>query len=478
MHHAIYDNGKRSHIGFGYSGNPKLTETPYERENLVRKIRTLLQYEPHLNAAIKAPSKFVVGKGIFPEPLSGSDEYKTEFKKRFKRWAKNALVCDKGGKLNYVDMQYMIDAGFRRDGEGFVFNQKTGTIPQFQVVDPLLIKSGKSNEGNVRDGIRINENERPLGCFVSDFSLTKNRFSTSQKYVRINNYNHLVNFETPHQVRGRTCFHNSATIAHDLLDILTSEKDAHQTHLGLSAHIKKKKNSTYSVADNLSDNDHSYLADEGHTEKQIEEKTESSLVQLNGAQMIESPDVEEVKLLSSNRNLTGLKDLVEILLRQLAHSSGYTYEFLFDLASLGGVTARIDLEANYLEIERDQDRLINQVLYPLVRFWAASEIKEGRLQDAPEDFWNIGFRRPSKATADIKNNGKNARENIDYRIATRGDAINDSGEGFEDFVKRNIGEIETERRMVSESNLSWEEYTETITKLEQPNQNNEPPPTN
>ena len=463
-HHAAFDfHSKRSRLGFGYSLQSRLSSNQYEREALVLKIKLLEEYEPHISAAIDGPTKFVVGKGIFPFPMTGSDEYKKDFKEKFMNWAKNSQICDKGGKFNWVKMQKMADRSRRAYGESFIFYQSSvNDFPQFQIVDPLLVRSGSSNRNNVRDGIRFDSNDRPLGCYVSNAKIS--RFDTSTKFFARNLYAHIANYPSAHHLRGRTPFHNSATVVHDLLDLLTSEKDAHATHLGLAAHIKKKRQSTYNMEDNFDENDE--IVEEEITGEKPEDK-EQGFAQIRGATMVESPDIEEVKLLSSNRQTAALKDLVELCLRQVSYSCGYTYEFLFDLSSLGGVTARIDLESNYKAIENEQNDLIDEVLYPFVRFWVAKMIKEGRLEDPPEDFFKIGFRCPAKATADIKHNGKNARENIDYRLVTRSETIEDTGRSYEDFVRQNIEDIELEKRLVEESSLEWEEYTETIKKSEQ-----------
>lgn len=457
QHPASDRNGSRSDLKWIRHSSPKLELNPRDRREQVRKARTLENYLGAVSKFKYGIANYVVGTGHRPTPLTDSEEFNAEVLEQWNNWANNPDLCDRAGKNTVYDLQKMASAGECGDGEAIILPQKTANgWPQLLLVDPLLVGSPSIDRSrDVYDGVKTDKTGKILGYYIqSDSDGTGNLFSTKSQFYKKNQVFHLCDFKRAQQLRGRTELHSALNLLHDIVDLFALEIQATKTQQSLAVHVKKKANSSITLEGSLDDV-------EGATQAENNESPTKEIgkSQLPGASIIEDEEIEEVKLLQSNRPNESLKEFTELLFRQIAASGGWSYEFLCDMSDIGGASARYVLADAYIQIQAKQLRMERQIDFPIYRWWLASMIKLGKFKTpVPEKWWKVKFQFPAKVTMDIKHDGKQLLDLIKSGLVTEEEVFEAQGKSRIGHVKKRVAELKEVMNECGDEDVPVEYY--------------------
>ena len=458
-HPAAYENSTRSRLAFISGSNPKLELRPYERRALVRKIRTLENYSGLVTRASHGTAGYVVGSGINPIPSTEDPEFNQRVSEAWEAWSTNAEACDRSGRLTVADLQLSLAAGEVLEGEGFVAFQKAASgLPQFLQIDSQFVGSGFQEDPETYDGVKTDKAGRVKGYYVSSNLIgNSNSFSTTAKFYPKNLLLQFIDHRRAHRLRGKSCLHSAANNIHDLVDLLSLEKQATKTHQGLAVHLKKRTGSTFSLESAFDDAEQDALADGGTDE---EFKKKAAKAKLPGVSVLEDPELEDVKLLNSNRPNANLTEFYELIVREVACSTGFPFEFLWNISAVGGAPARYILADAYITIQRKQRLLTRQIMFPIYRWWLASMQKLWRetngargIEPGPDKWWSVQWQYPAKATMDIKHDGKQLIELLTHGLTTETAIYEGAGMSRSKQVDLRIDEIAEVLRKCEEADI-------------------------
>jgi capsid protein len=431
---------------------------------VIRKIRTLENYLGTISKIRYGTANYVVGSGHRPIPSTDSDEFNKLVLKEWKKWAENPKMCDRTGKNTVYDMQHLCASGEMGDGEAFLITQKTRSgYPQLLMVDPLLVDNPihKESTGIIRDGVKLDGAGKILGYWVKSYGDESNPFLTTSKFVPSNQIFHYCNFKRTELVRGMSPLHSAANHFHDIIDLISLEISATKTHQAMAIHVKKTKGSTLSLEDQFDDVDKAIeesISEETGNASQYEK--EDGLSKVHGASLIDDDGIDEVNLLTSDRPNQSLKEFFHLILQECANSTEFSYEFFYNMANLGGASARYSVADAYAVIQAKQQRMTRQVNYPIYRWWLASMIKRGTFDgvEIPEHWWECKWEYPPKITLDIKHDGKNLIELLSNGLTSETEIFEATGKSRQEHVHRRVRELREVLDACEQEGIPFELY--------------------
>lgn len=445
------------------SSSPALELYPYDRKQIIRKIRTLENYLGTISKIRYGTANYVVGSGHRPIPATENEEFNTRVLEEWKKWAENPDLCDRSGKNTVYDMQHLCSSGEMGDGEAFVLPQKTSNgYPQLLMVDPLLVDNpSRNSDKNVRDGVKLDGAGKVLGYYVNSGGNQSNSFQTTSKFFRRNQIFHYVTYKRTEQIRGKSPLHSAARHFHDVIDLIAMEISATKTHQAMGIHVKKRQGSTLSLEEQYDDVDEAVekaLAAETGSDPDTEKR--DGVVQVHGAAVIEDPEVEEVNMLTSDRPNVSIKEFIYLILKEASNATLIPFEFYHDMSGLGGVTARYSLADAYVAISDKQRRLTRQVSFPIYRWWLASMIKLGKFDDVeiPEKWWVCDWQYPPKITVDIKHDSKALIELLANGLTSETAIFDATGVSRSEHVSRRVKELKEVLEECKNEGVPWELY--------------------
>jgi ClpP class serine protease len=117
---------------------------------------------------------------------------------------------------------------------------------------------------------------------------------------------------------------------------------------------------------------------------------------------------EEIKLLLDQRPHPNQLEFLEHLVRDIAWGLGCSPDILWNIAKLGGATARyVMADAQQTLIEPMQELLADQFCSRFWVYYIAKEMKAGRLMPCQDpEWWKHGWQPQQKLTVDITRDGK------------------------------------------------------------------------
>lgn len=388
---ATQNSTARSTLTFPLTARREITR--FTRLELLKKVRALGANLGLIERMKGQVRKYSVGRGIFPQPQTTDLDWNEEAATRFDDWANNRFVCDTAGAMTYWERQGFHAETYFAEGESFdgMISSSFAGAPMLQLFDNAEIgnpyMSGYSRD--YIDGVKPSALNRPISYLVTTETGALRNFDTRE--VSATDMIHLVRRKRANQLRGLTPFAPGINCAIDKLDLRALTIAAAKLHEAMGVVVKRK------AAD---------AGKKGVTNELVKRLgPDGKLTEVN--EKIFGPNIhycgtdEDVSIVTSDRPTQNLMDFGDELIRDICLGTGLSFEIVWDLATLGGATARIALADAQWFFDGIQDAL-NELINQRVWVWfCASMMNSGELSKCKDPrWWTCHWQGPPKLTAD------------------------------------------------------------------------------
>ncbi len=405
---AAFDSASRSSfVAFPVVARREFTRT--NRVNILKKVRAL---EANLGLISRMKSqvgKYAVGFGVFPFPQTKDAPWNEESRTKFMDWGNNPNVSDVAGAMTFWERQRFHAETIFAEAESFdaLVSSSISGFPQLQLFDSSEIGMPfyTPPDGQfVVDGVRVNDNNKAVSYIVATQPPSAGIFSSTYEVREIDAADmiHVIRRKRANQLRGVSPFAPGVNSAIDQLDLRSVITASAKLHEALGLVVKKKsgdagKKGITGQVKKLVDGDGKVT--------QVDEKfIRGAIIQYLGID-------EELDIVSSDRPTQNILDFLVFLIRDICLGTGLSFEIVWNLADLGGATARIALADAQWFFDSIQDTLNDRFNQRVWVWWAASMMKNGQLSRCSDPrWWNCHWQGPAKLTAD---EGYTAQAQID-----------------------------------------------------------------
>jgi capsid protein len=397
---ALYDGANDSKARSSFVAFPLTARrefTRYNRVNILKKVRAL---EANLGLITRMKTqvgKYAVGRGVFPIPQTRHLDWNEESATKFDDWANNRFVCDAAGAMTFWERQRFHAETFFAEAESFdalISSSVTGA-PQLQLFDNSEIGSPYYTTEYTQefiDGVKPNAQNRALSYLVSTQTGPGLYGPVSTAEIAANDMIHLVRRKRANQLRGISPFAPGINCAIDKLDIRALTTAAAKLHEALGVVVKKKSGEAAKTG--ISGKLKKDLDGDGKLTQVDEKFIRGAAIQYLGTD-------EEIEIISSQRPSQNLMDFLHYLIRDICLGTGLSFEIVWNLAELGGATARIALADAQWFFDSVQDAINEMFNQRVWVWWCASMMKSGQLSQCQDPrWWNCHWQGPPKLTAD------------------------------------------------------------------------------
>jgi capsid protein len=383
--------------------------TPYVRSTVLRKLRELEANLGIIQRMKGQVGKYSVGFGIFPVPQTTDTEWNELARAGFMDWGNNPGVCDVAGAMTFWERQRFHAETFFAENESFdaLVSSSVSGAPQLQLFDNSEIGNGlfgnPNNDPAVIDGVRVNAQNRIISYLVA----TQNpmtTFFTRPEFAEIAAADmiHIVRRKRANQLRGISPFAPAINTAIDVMDLDAVINVSAKLHNAMGITVNKRSGEAGKKG--ITGQVRKMIDGDGKVTQVDEKFIRGAMIQYLGLD-------EEIKIVSSDRPTENLLNYLVYRLRHICITTGLPFEIVWDMATLGGATARIALADAQWFFDLVQDT-INDRLNQRVWVWKnASDMKNGVLRECTDPrWWNCHWQGPAKLTAD---EGYSAQAQID-----------------------------------------------------------------
>jgi lambda family phage portal protein len=376
----------------------------WTRIEVLRKIRALEANCGIPGRIASQIGKYAVGKGIMPLPATTDAEWNKLRKESWEEWAMTPMLVDVTGAMDFYEMQKWIVENTFAEGETMTALVKQGGDPSLQLLEVATCQSGYG-ESDWVDGVKLNAAGRAMSYRFCDPTTQKEVYT-----VPAANLIHLWRKKRVGQVRGLSTFYAGVNSLIDVLDTVALEKGAAKLHASLALAVKKKGGTAGRTG--ISGKVNELLGPDGKPDK-LAEKFWA------GAAIAYLEENEEIDLLSSDRPGANLLDFLRFLIREIAVAVGLPYEVVWDMAQLGGATARAMLEDAQWLFDWWGDLLAWRWCRRVYVWKTALDIESGRIRPCTDpNWWRCNWQGPRKITVDAGYSSQNALNEIGAGLAT------------------------------------------------------------
>jgi Bacteriophage capsid protein len=378
----------------------------YTRQELVRKVRALDANLGIYGRIIRKAGQNAVGKGIFPRPITRDKEFNKAAKRLIEEWGGMPGVYSIDDSRDFWEDQRQAAETLVGDGEFFsqlVYSPESGApmvqpLDIFEIVQPIEREQGQIWE----DGILVNEFLRPVAYGVRELSGPYDWRDFRGRVVPRRDMIHIFQRRRAKQLRGITWFYSGINQGIDALDLRALETGTAKLHSALGVVVKKNKGDAGKSG--ISARLEQSLGVSSDKPGQISEHF------IRGAAIEYLASDEGIELVSSDRPSPNLREFIEFLYRDIAIATGLPIEVIYNLASLGGATARAVLEDAQWWFEMIQDKIVERHSRRIYVWRLAVAQHRGEIPVCRDpDWWACAWRGPAKLTVDM---GRTAEANI------------------------------------------------------------------
>ncbi len=407
--------------------------TPRTRKTILEKKRALEANLGLIPRMIGQVGKYAVGFGIFPFPQTKDTAWNEEARPKFMDWANNPSVCDAAGAMTLWERQRFHAETYFGEAESFdvMISSSVAGVPMLQLFDNSEVGGGFTSRPGFFDGVRANGQNRPIEYEVVTATDQFGRPTT--QVIDASDVIHLVRRKRANQLRGLSPFAPGINPAIDLMDIRSLTTAAAKLHEALGVVVKKKSGEAGKAG--VTGKLKKELGDNGKTTEVREDFIRGALIQYLGID-------EEIEIVSSDRPTQNLLDFLVYLIRDICLGTGLSFEIVWNLADLGGATARIALADAQWFFDSIQDTINDRFNQRVWVWWCASMMKSGQLSQCSDPrWWNCHWQGPPKLTAD---SGRTATAEIDLLHSgfnTWADYYNQRGRAWQPVLQQRIDEV-------------------------------------
>ena len=301
--------------------------------------------------------RYVVGR-LQCKSETGDEQVDAAFDNYFHQWCgdergEDGLTqCDITGRHRFLKMVQMSFLGHLVDGDSGAIE----VAPQFsptgrfclQLIEADRIGSpiaNIQNEGYI-DGVNL----EPKSGRVISYKIY--RRTRTQQYIEpqdipVENFIHLHDFERSDEYRGRTKLYRALNDLRDIREALTAEM------------MSAKTQAQFSVMVGLKDP----FSNQGPAAWSGKTDSGTPTQDAQWGKILRMAEGEQFSMMAPSARPSGaFMNLIDTLIRKLAISLELSYGMVWNLATLGGASQRIETEADNMKIQTWQDLLKDYIL--------------------------------------------------------------------------------------------------------------------
>lgn len=390
------DTGVRdSFLAFPVNSRKELNHTT--RRELQRKQRALAANLPLFERINSKIAQHAVGKGIFVRPLTKDREWNQLNRKRYENRVSNPYTYSIDASCDLYEDQRFAAGAYPGDGEFFeAFVREQGGIPLVQRLDPFEIENplgATIAQGRWQDGVLTDGYDRPLSYGVRELPLPGVYRAQTFRPLPADSMIHIFRRRRAHQTRGIPWAFTGINDGIDALDLKALIKGKAKLHSALAIAVRKKKSEAGAngIADQLKK---SFGAD-GQLTRVDENFWRGAAIQYLATD-------EGIDLLSSDCPSDNLLGFIEMLYREIAIGYGIPLEVVYNLAALGGATARAVLEDAQWLFDMVMDTIVMRHSRRHYIWETANAVQSGDIRPCRDpEWWAAAYRGPAKLTVDM-----------------------------------------------------------------------------
>lgn len=375
------------------------------RKELCLKVRALDANLGIYGRIIQKARQHSVGKGIFPRPATRDLPWNDVTRKLFEEWGGHSGVYSIDDSRDIWEDQGHVAEGLVGDGEFLeaMVRAPFSRAPMVQPLDVFEVEQPPFSPGQTgtwEDGVRLNEFMRPVEYAVRELPGPR-EYRKAFRTVPRGSMIHVFRRRRAKQVRGLTWFYSAINQGVDALDLRALETGTAKLHSALGVIVKKKAGEAgkSGVTGNVEK-----LIGDGQKITQINENF------IRGAAIEYLASDEGIELVHSDRPSVNLLTFLEFLYRDIAIATGLPLEVVYNMADLGGASARAVLEDAQWWFEMIQDKIVERHSRRLYVWRIAIAMNSGEIPLCKDpEWWACAWRGPAKLTVDL---GRTAEANI------------------------------------------------------------------
>ncbi|XHR27541.1 MAG: phage portal protein [Chthoniobacteraceae bacterium] len=415
---AIHTNTRTSTAFFPLDARRELR--PQARLELVKKQRFLRNSTGVFRALCEKPVQFALPGGLTPSSATGDPDFDAAADRYFDRWATKPVSVDR--EYTFYESQEMIGAEVPCDGDFFVLKVRSGTARcQVQFLKTHQVGNGPLTPGHGpnswQDGVFRNAVHAALFYRVLQDPLGLG--IASHRDYSCEDMLHIRDPLRCHIGRGLPWGYHGSNSGLDILDMGSLDKVAAKLNLALAAVIKKTgarpgglghpinvesifdTPAAGSGAGSSSGTDPETPPPSGQPNGRI-----SWEALLGGGAMPVLEDGQDIQFLDLKRVSGQFIPSAEYLIRDIAIGWGLSFEAIWNMAALGGATARFILEDLNAFLSKLQRMLISRYCHPTRSWVIANGIVRGEIPECKsEAWWECTWQGPQKVTVDRGRDG-------------------------------------------------------------------------
>lgn len=391
-----------------------------DRVQLIRETRDLAENEPIIKSMLWKIANYSVGKMLY-QSLTEDPKARDEYEEFFKDWCKRCDITNRHtfGRLGQLSLMSMYTDGdigtvLMDNGDNIVLKSIEGDL----IGNPNQVM----NSNSYASGILLDFDGAPTGYRIYQRDINSLAYHDpidipSQHFV------HLFDPMRTSQYRGVSAFTPGINTIKDLHDILENERFAVKQGSSIT---------TVTTNPNGEPTDPNIYKDVVQDPNGVSRVNNIESYEA-GTNRYAQPG-EEVKMFDLNRPSVTFQGFAQMLVRLVALSVNLPYGFVYDLGSLGGVSARLDSAQAQREIERIQELFVEKWANPIKQVVLARAIQAGKIR--PTRDWNKGkWQFSAHVTADIGHESDAAIQEVRAGLRTRTDWYGQKGQDFDEQSK-------------------------------------------
>lgn len=335
------------------------------REKMLGEARALCQTVGICNSITSKYADYVVGSCNVKWD-TGDESINEQYEEA---WREGMTLIDYNQQHSLPILCRIAVISALRDGDIFFKEIDAAGVYQLQAIEADRVTSGPYYNNDTQDligGVRIDKTSRARAYRVWDRN--RNGGFVNGRDVPASEMIHIWDTQRFDGVRGVTAFSTALNHLRDWKEILSAEKTAQKAASKLALLVKNAIGAPWLGSKTAFGPD--VTTSEGNTVKG--EEISDGVIQylVNG---------DHMEAFMSNRPSGGFFQLAELLLRDISIGIGLPYEFVWNMAALGGPGVRLMSKQSERVFKRSQQDLEFRFLNRVVMRKTAVDIEHGRL---------------------------------------------------------------------------------------------------
>lgn len=395
------NNGNRDAF-VAFPTNSRREINSYTRKELQRKVRALSANLPIFERINNKIGQHSVGKGIFVRPLTRDKEWNELNRRRYEKRAENPLLYALDASCDLYEDQKFAAQAYVGDGEFFeaMVRDPATKLPMMQRLDPFECETPRDldrtdTKTRWQDGVQTNAYDRPIGYGIRELPLADYRYRVAEasRILHSSSLIHIFKRRRTRQMRGLPWSFTGVNDGIDALDLKALIKGKAKLHAALAISVRKK--AAEAGKNGIAAQIEKTLGTDGKVTEVREDFWRGAAIQYLATD-------EGIDLHTSDTPGENLLAFIEMLYREIAIGYGIPIEVVYNLASLGGATARAVLEDAQWLFDGVQDTIVMRHSRRHYVWDTANAIERGELRPCRDpEWWASAWRGPAKLTVDL-----------------------------------------------------------------------------